>query len=79
MILLIVFLLILGIPAFWHFLAKYTHFSHEKAIAYKMNELSKIERLKINFHLAICFQCEHLIEKPKEKLPLEDHLIDPKE
>ncbi len=69
----------LAIPAFWHFLAKLTHFSHEKAIAYKNNELPRIDRLKISFHLAICFECQNLIETPKGKRPLEDHLIDPKE
>ena len=68
----------LGIPTFWFFFAKFTHFSHDKAIAYKNNELSKIDRFKINSHLTICFECEHLIEKPKEKLPLEEHLIQPK-
>ncbi|MFK7771288.1 MAG: hypothetical protein AB8F94_04075 [Saprospiraceae bacterium] len=79
MIFLIGILITLGIPAFWFFLAKFTHFGHEKAIAYKNNELSKIDRLKINFHLAICFECAHLIDKPKEDLPLEEHLIDSKE
>ena len=59
-----------------------THPTPEESKAYRLNKLSKIKQLKIRIHIDMCMECHSLFKKElqeeQQKLPLEEHLIQPK-
>lgn len=73
----------LTLVVFWIILMRLNHPTPEKSKTYRLNQLSKFERLKIKMHIDMCMECQILFENMKQmenkKLPLEDHLVDPKE